>query len=193
MRNILTLGTLVILASCGSEKKEKSSEQVRVTLTEQEAQKVASDLPQSVIIRVPVKADGTEDNTKVELRTLNIEAKSLSKDSVASNFEKAESPKSVVNELDSTTSQESFFGWGCYTCFGRGYGYGAGFGYRSYVAPAYGYGYGFGGGWNAYSPTYFAGGYNWGYSYAGGFYGAGLGYNYYAYGRGYGYGWGYGY
>lgn len=207
MQRILAFGLVSLMAACGGQKDE-SEKKPQVTLTEQEAQKIADTLPQQAIIRVPIGADGKEDNSQVEMRLSDMTTDKVNQANINTVYEQAKLPEKIVNETDRSTSQASNRGWGCYSCR-SGYGYGYAASYRPVISYSYG-SYA----WPSYRPIYFGGGYanygssygygnsygsyyggvaTWGMTYNVGFYGvgyAGKSYNYHSYKRYAGYGWG---
>ena len=96
----------------------------------------------------------------------------ISTESAAASFSSAKAPDSVINELDASTSTESFHGF--ISC-GRSYGNSYGNGYGN----SYGNNY-----WTFYRPTYYNGGYNYQWNYANSYNNGG--YNYYQYNSAYG-------
>jgi hypothetical protein len=171
MRLLVSLTAALVLASCGSPDKEAK----KPVVTEEAAKAKAAELPSTVLVRVPVDASGKEVHDKAELRTIN--AKTVSGDSVAASFERASAPDQVVNvdELDASSSTESFCGWRrwrrCTTCghANQNYNYNVNYNYNN------------NGAWNwaHYAPAYYNYGYYYGYNYSNTFNQSG--YNYYQY------------
>jgi hypothetical protein len=162
MRFLSVLFVFAAISSCGSLKKEKSSN--KPVVTDEAAKAHSASLSAVTIVRVPVGADGKELNDKAEMRLSN--DSNISKDSVSANFLASKVPESVVDELDATTSTESF----------RGY---RNWGFNSYYGNSYN--------WNYYVPTYYYSGYYYNWNYANTYNNCG-GYNYYQYNSAYGYG-----
>ena len=165
MRLFGILATALALTACGAMTHESSKSNKP---SEESAKATGASLPAVTLIRVPVGADGKEMNDKAEMRLTN--EQSIASESVESTFTAAKAPDKVVkvDELDKSSSTESFcgYGWGG---FGGYYGYNWGF-YR----PMY-YNYGYNYMWN-YATVYPWGGYNY-YRYN-----AGFGYGYSGYG-----------
>ncbi|MCX6118044.1 MAG: hypothetical protein NT027_10915 [Proteobacteria bacterium] len=137
--------SLVALSACGTSSKKESA----TVVTEQQAKAEGASLPSTAIIRVPVGADGQENHEAAEMR-LVAQGATISDDTVASTFEASTAPASTVDELDQTSSTESFRGWiGCRNFRNRHFGNNIGWN------------------WQFYQPTYLNYGYSYGYSYAG--------------------------
>jgi len=152
------------VTACGAMNHESSKSNKP---SEESAKATGASLPAVTLIRVPV-IDGVEANDKAEMRLSNDQ--NISTDNVASTFASAKAPDKVVNidELDKSSSTESFcgYGWG---------GFGGYYGFN----------------WGFYRPMYYNFGYNYMWNYAN-MYPWG-GFNYYRYNAGFGYGYsGYG-
>ncbi len=175
MRILVTLATVLALASCGSMQESKKS-----AISEEAAIAKAAELPSVAIVRVPVGADGKEINDKAELRTTS--AQNLTANTVTSAFAAAKTPEVTVDELDKTSSTESFCGWRRWRrCNSCGYGNTSySYNYNSYNNYSNHNNYN----WSFYSPAYYNYGYYYGYNYANTYNYAG--YNYYQYNSSFG-------
>ena len=169
MRLLSVLISVTAITACGSLKKEDKAAAPAAT-DDSAAIAHSATLSPVTIIRVPVGADGREANDKAEMRLSNDQA--ISTESAAASFSSAKAPDSVINELDASTSTESFHGF--ISC-GRSYGNSYGNGYGN----SYGNNY-----WTFYRPTYYNGGYNYQWNYANSYNNGG--YNYYQYNSAYG-------
>jgi hypothetical protein len=201
MRLLSAVITIAAVSACGSLKNEDKATAPAAT-DDSAAIAHSSTLSPVTIIRVPVGADGKEANDKAEMRLSD--DKEISKESVEASFASAKAPDSVIDELDASTSTESYHG---YVSCGRGYGnsYGNGYGngngnrygnsYGNGNGNSYGNGYGNGNGnsygngygnnyWTFYRPTYYNGGFNYQWNYANNYNNGG--YNYYQYNSAYG-------
>ena len=164
MRLIGILATAFALTACGAVNHETKSNKP----SDESAKATGATLPAVTLIRGPVVGtDRKEMNDKAEMRLSNDQ--NISTENVESTFASSQAPDKIVktDELDKTTSTESFCGyrWG-------GYGYG---GYN----------------WGFYRPMYYNYGYYYNWNYAN-MYPWG-GYNYYRYNSAFGYGYsGYG-
>jgi hypothetical protein len=99
-------------------------------------------LPEAAVIAVPVDRNGQELPGQADLRILPNGQESLAGQAIQAAYETGRQPDYVMDEMDDTTSTESFQGWGNYRRIGQ---------------PGYGYGY------NQYQPIYYHGGnpYQW--------------------------------
>ena len=180
MRLLVNLAAVFAIASCGVMNLDQKSS--KPSVSEESAIARAATLPATAIVRVPV-VDGKEVHASADLRTTN-EA-SLSQTNIAGAFETAKSPEQTVDELDKTTSTESFCGWRrwnrCYNCGNYNYSYNYNWGMYSPTYYNYGYYYNY-----RYTNSYNHGGYNY-YQYNSSFsngysgYGYAPGYNSYVY------------
>lgn len=161
MRLLVNLAAVLAIASCGAASKDQNTN--KPTVSEESAKAKAATLPAVAIVRVPV-VDGKEDHAKADLRTTS--DASLSSTNVASVFESAKAPEQVVDELDKTSSTESFCGWRPWR-------------YNNYYSYNYNYNYNYNWNWGMYSPAYYNYGYYYNYNYSS-MYNYG-GYNYYQY------------
>lgn len=163
------------VASCGASKKADAPAAAQSPKISEDAAKAeAAKLPGVVIVKVPVDANGKEVHDKAEMRLVD-GTTTLSQTTIASTFDAAKAPAASTDELDKTSSTESFCGWA----------FGVGFRNRYYPS-SYGWN------WNFYRPTYLNYGYNYGYNY-GGSYGVSCGGGCGGYGNGYNGGYGNGY
>ena len=180
MRLFTVFLAVAAVSACGS--MNQGSKSTKPSISDEAAKAESAKLAAVTIVRVPVGADGKEINGKAEMRTSN--DTNISKYTVSATFLAGTVPSTIVDELDATTSTESYRGW-------------RNWGYNSYYGNNYN--------WNYYTPTYYNRGYyyNWNYNNnynnCGGYnyyqYNSAYGYGYNGYGRapGYGYGYGYGY
>lgn len=173
MRLLVNLAAVFAIASCGVMNLDQKSS--KPSVSEESAIARAATLPATAIVRVPV-VDGKEVHASADLRTTN-EA-SLSQTNIAGAFETAKSPEQTVDELDKTTSTESFCGWRRWN--------------RCYNCGNYNYSYNYNYNWGMYSPTYYNYGYYYNYRYTNSYNHGG--YNYYQYNSSFSNGYsGYGY
>ena len=156
MRLLLTLAAVLAIASCGAQNQAPKS--TKPAISEASAKAKSADLPAVTIVRVPLGADGKEMNDQAELRTTN--ETNLNQDSVASAFVVAKAPEQVIDELDATSSTQSFCGWRYW---------------RRCARCAY---------WSGYAPAYYNYGYYYNYSYTRTY--VHTGYNYYQYNSSFG-------
>ncbi len=175
---LTTMSITSFLMSCGQIQNPSENTQKRSQRVETPSSTTASSpqgLPQGAVIAVPVNANGEELSDQAQLKLLPIASQDLSDQAIVSSFNQGKSPDQDVNELDQTSSTESFHGWGRYRSYGRYYNYNNG--YNN------GFGYGrFNQGCNHYrffQPTYYYAGtpYNWQYQSA--YSGSGMNYYYY--------------
>lgn len=150
------------VAACGTSKKQDKApaNAAAPKISEEAAKAEGAKLPSVVIVKVPVGADGKELNDKAEMRLVS-GTQELSQSNIATTFDAGQTPVAIGDELDNSSSTESFCGW----AWGGG---------RRYYGNA-------GWNWGFYRPTYLNYGYNYGYNY-GGYYGVNQG----GYGGGYG-------
>jgi hypothetical protein len=141
-------------SACSTQKKDQAPAATSPApkISDDQAKADGAKLPSMAIIKVPVDENGKEILDKAEMR-LVANDQQLTQENISSAFEAAQVPQNVINELDQTSSTESFCGW-----------MGWGLGFRGY------YGGGYGWNWGFYRPTYLNYGYNYGYNY-GGYYG----------------------
>ncbi len=156
MRLTGILISAALIASCGAKKDDKAK---APAVSEQDALAKGKTLPAVTLIRVPVGSDGVEDKGKAEVRLTD--TTSIAADSVGSVFDSANVPDKTIDELDNTSSTESFCGY-----FFGGLG---GYGYYN---------------WMSFMPAYYYGGYNFMWNYANAYPAMG-GYNYYQYNQGF--------
>ncbi len=159
MRLLVTMAAMIAITSCGTSKQAQESN--KPVVSEEAAKEKGATLPAVTIVRVPVGADGKEINDQAELRTTS--EQNLSTENVASTFAAANAPVQILDELDTTSSTQSFCGWRYWRrCARCGY-------------------------WATYAPAYYNYGYYYNYSYTRTY--TYTGYNYYQYnssfGRGY--------
>ncbi|MEI6398040.1 MAG: hypothetical protein WCO71_04645 [Pseudomonadota bacterium] len=159
MRLLVSLAAVIAITSCGTSKQAQTPN--KPVVSEESAKEKGATLPAVTIVRVPVGADGKEVNDQAELRTTN--EQTLSNENVASTFAAAKAPVQILDELDTTSSTQSFCGWRYWRrCARCGY-------------------------WDSYAPAYYNYGYYYNYSYTRTY--TYSGYNYYHYnssfGRGY--------
>lgn len=178
MMNVSLILVAAAITACGASKSEDAVS-TAPKISEEAAKAEGAKLPAVAIIKVPVGADGVEQHDAAEMR-LASGAETLDQSNIAGAFDAAQAPQGQVDELDQSSSTESFCGW---------IGWGRGFRKR-YYANNYGWN------WQFYRPTYLNYGYNYGYNY-GGYYGVPAGqygnngygntqFNYYYYNRGFG-------
>lgn len=164
MENFMRIFTVflaaIAISACGS--MDQGSKSQKPAANEVAAKAESAKLASVTIIRVPVGADGKEMNEKAEMRLSN--DSNISKETVSASFSAASVPSAVVDELDATTSTESYCG------------------YRRWSRNSY---YGNYYNWNYYTPTYYNNGYYYNWNYANSYNNCG-GYNYYQYNSGYG-------
>ncbi len=163
MRFMITFVSVLAVSACGAKDQGKSV--TKPVITEEAAKAQSQALPAVTIVRVPVDAAGQEVHDKAEMRLAS--EKNLSQSNVESVFTASKAPEIFVDELDQTSSTESFCGWRLWRrrCFNNcgsfnyGYNYSYGQNYNwSFYRPTY-YNYGYYYNWN-YAQTYNAGGYN---------------------------------
>ena len=99
----------------------------------------AAGLPDGAIIAVPVDASGQEIADQADLRIIPSADDQLQGQAISEAYEAGRRPNRVLDEIDETSSTESFNGWGNYRRIGQ---------------PGYGYGYGY----NQFQPIYYHGG-----------------------------------
>lgn len=145
-------------AACSTSKSDAPASNNTPKISEEAAKAQSAQLPGVVIVRVPVDANGKEVNDKAEMRLVN-SSDAVTQSNIAATFDAGKAPATTGDELDQTSSTESFCGWA----------WGAGF-RRRYYGNSYGWN------WGYYRPTYLNYGYNYGYNY-GGMYSSGCGYS----------------
>ena len=159
------------LAACGTAKKKSSdapaADATAPKISEDQAKADSANLPGVVIVKVPVDANGKEVQDKAEMRLVDSKD-SLTQANIASTFDAGKAPAATGDELDQTSSTESFCGW----AFGSGFR-------NRYYGNSYSWN------WSFYRPTYLNYGYSYGYNYGGSYGGYGS-----SYGNGYGAGYG---
>jgi hypothetical protein len=162
MRLVFTMVAMVALSACGSMNQSKKPTQ---PVTEQSAVAESAKLPAVTLVKVPVDASGNEIHDKAEMRLAN--SADLSEGNVEAVFGSSSAPETFVDELDQSSSTESFHGWRrhCHFNCGRGYTY-SNTSYTSYN-------------WSFYRPTYYYYGYYYNWNYAQTY--RCRGYNYYRY------------
>ena len=194
MRMLAILASVIALSACGALNEASSNR----AASDEAARAYSAQLPAVTIIRVPVDANGKELNDQAEMRVTN--TTDISEASVASTFETSKAPETTVDELDATTSTESF-GWRrccrkearaakkaarqsccaprkpcqpqCAPVAQESYSsYSESYSSSASYDPSYN--------WNMYSPTYYNNGYYYNWNYAQSFNNCG-GYNYYRY------------
>jgi hypothetical protein len=136
-----------LAASCGGkDSKETTTVQApqNTAVSAEAAKAEGQKLPQIAIVRVPVDADGKEVNDAAEMRLVATN-QSLSESNIATSFDKASDPQATTDELDQTSSSESYRGWVNW-----------GVRYRARYT---------GWNWNNYRPTYYNRGYTYNYRY----------------------------
>lgn len=168
MKTSVLFLALGALGACGIDSKSPQAVKAEAQVPESIVQK----LPEGVMIRVPKNAEGLEQSSAAEMRSVEKAPKALTSNDAEALFDKSKVVANVADSQDSST--ESWFGYyrGGYGGY-RGYGYGWGAGginswyYNSY-RPYYGY---YGSSFAYYNPYYYGAPY----------------YNYYYYPRSYGY------
>lgn len=143
------LALTVAMVACSTDKSDTSTESP-AKISEEDAKAQGAKLPAVAIMKVPVGADGKELNDQAEMRLVSNEG-SLNEQNIEETFSSASAPVSVIDEMDQTTSTESFCGW-------------HNWGRRSRMVvvqsqPVWN--------WTFYRPTYLNYGYNYGYNYGG--------------------------
>ena len=119
---------------------------------------LGASLPSYLVVKVPVDGNGQEQNAKAQTREVSGQTQVADAAAAASVFGQGTSV--TVNELDNTSSTQS---WGRGWYWRSGYSYG-GYGYNNYGG--YGYNsYGYGGYWFGRHAFYRYGGYGYGYGY----------------------------
>ena len=103
---------------------------------------VESGLPEAAVIAVPLDENGQELAQEADLRLIPKSRENLAGEAIQSAYVNGKRPDRILDEMDMTTSTESFQGWSNYRFTGQR---GIGFGY------------------NQYQPIYFHGGnpYSW--------------------------------
>ena len=166
MRFMITFVSVLAVSACGAKDQGKSA--AKPVITEEAAKAQSQALPAVTIVRVPV-VSGKEVHDQAEMRLAS--EKDLSQATVESVFTASKAPETFVDELDQSTSTESFCGWrqwrrqcrhncGSYNYsynYGYNYSYGQDYNWAFYRPTYYNYGYYYN--WN-YAQTYNAGGYN---------------------------------
>ena len=160
MRLTGILLSATMAASCGA--KTGGNKGKAPAVSEQDAIAKGKTLPAVTLIRVPVGTDGKEDSGKAEIRLTD--DKSIAADRVVSVFDTSKVPDKTIDELDDTSSTESFCGY----YYRRRARYGA-VGYYN---------------WMSFMPVYYFGGFNYLWNYANSYPGMG-GFNYYQYNQGF--------
>ncbi len=146
LANMATLGALISLSGCG--KTSAPEDNTR----DNQASKIAATLPEGAMIAVPVGADGKELIGQAQMRLLPKAGQPIDADSMASAFSKGREPDRLADELDQSSSTESYRGWQNYRQVGYGHGNAGGQGY-GYNRPNYGCQ-----NYQSYQPTYYYGG-----------------------------------
>jgi hypothetical protein len=165
MRLMITFVSVLAVSACGAKDQGKSA--TKPFVTEEAAKAQSQSLPAVTIVRVPVDASGQEIHGQAEMRLAS--EKSISKDNIEAAFAGSTVPETVVDELDQSSSTESFCGWRqwrrrCFNncgAFNYNYGYNYSFGQNynwAFYRPTY-YNYGYYYNWN-FAQTYNAGGFN---------------------------------
>jgi hypothetical protein len=124
---------LVALPSCGN----KTDSDYHHERPETKAP-VESGLPDAAVIAVPLDQNNQEMTNRAELRVIPNSPESLSGEQIMTAYENGRRPDRMIDEMDATSSSESFQGWGNYRHVGQ---------------PGFGYG-----GFNQYQPIYYHGG-----------------------------------
>ena len=167
-----TVAAICGLSACGVQQKEKNDTNPNAQATQQ----APAGLPEGAIIAVPVDAQGKEIPAQAQLKLLPTVPSDSSGASLSQAFAQGKEPDQMINELDQSSSTQSFYGWhnyrgmgdGDYDRYNRngghrqvGYGYGnqGGYGYG-----AHGNNYGCNS-YQRYQPTYYYSGnpYAWNY------------------------------
>lgn len=147
---ISMLVVLSIATACSQPSEDTAPQPTNAPLTQEEAKATGAALPKMAIIKVPVGPDGKELNDQAEMRLVTSETK-LTQANIEGTFSSAEAPQTVLDELDQTSSTESFRGWlGCGPGFRRSvFGRHANWNWRffrpTYLNTGFNYGYNFGG------------------------------------------------
>jgi hypothetical protein len=164
-------GLTAVLSSCGQITKDEPGNQKHGTQKPVTTVVAPQGLPQGAVIAVPVNAQGEEQPDQAQLKLLPAASQDLSDAAIAGAFAQGHAPDQEVNELDQTTSTESFHGWGRYRSYGRHYGYNNGYGYGPFNRGCHHYRF--------FQPIYYYAGtpYNWQYQSA--YSGSGMNYYYY--------------
>ena len=167
----LCLSGLALVSSCGTAPTTKS-ENAPQTNVQVAATPAASDakpaLPQLLVARVPVGADGQELNDQAEIREIKV-AGEQNESSISAVFAAGETV--VVDELDGDSSSQQWFGYG----YGRGAWY-----WNTGWYPGKLLGRGL---WWGRNPYRWYGGVSYPYQYNNSYYSNGC--NYYSYGNNY--------
>lgn len=185
----LSILTSLVAISCGQgQKSKKADESAQPPKSESvgpseltldpDAKPATEVLPGSVVVRVPVGADGkTSGDPEIRIDTTNADAKG---EAIKSIFDKSEAPTSLVDkELDANSSTQSWFLGGLFNRYNNFNSYNN----FNYFAPNYNYGYG-----TQYSYNYsYQQPYNYNYGGYNYYYYPSYNYNAYSYGGGYGY------
>lgn len=124
---------LLALPSCGNKTDSDHQHERQETSLPFESR-----LPDAAVIAVPVDQDNREMTDRAELRVIPNSPDSLSGEQIMTAYENGRRPDHVIDEMDVTSSSESFQGWGNYRHIGQ---------------PGFGYG-----GFNQYQPIYYHGG-----------------------------------
>lgn len=135
-RSMKTMSMLPVLAlcffsACGQQHAEVEDGQTSQTSIAE------SGLPDGAVIAVPLDANGQELPEQADLRIVPTAQEQLQGQAISSAYEAGRRPSRVLDEMDQTSSTESFNGWGNYRRIGQ---------------PGFGYGY------NQFQPTYYHGG-----------------------------------
>lgn len=193
LTKLMPIATALVLAACGTQDKkgsdkaeDKPAETTAPTGSSEAPAQQEEVAPETIIVKVPVDADGNELTDQIESRQAKAGA------DVAAQFEAGQGLE-VKDELDQDTSSQEWgragaywntpwypgkllgrgLWWGRnpYTSYGNSYGYGYGYSNN--------YGNGYGGYGNGYGNSY--GGYGYTYSYVSTYRSNGC--NYYTYGK----------
>jgi hypothetical protein len=177
LKILTTVGVSAMLASCGQ--LSQANQPVNKPVKSKATQLPPQGLPQGAIIAVPVNEQGEEQPDQAQMRILTSvsDSTALSDQAIAAAFSKGQSPDRELNELDQSTSSESYRGWTRYRSYGRYYSNNNGFGFNQR------YRYGFHNrGCNNYrffQPTYYYAGTPYAWQYQSSFADGGMNYYYY--------------
>ena len=130
---IATALVLIVLPSCGNKTESDHQNERQETKAP-----IESGLPDAAVIAVPVNQNNQEMADRAELRVIPSSAENLSGEQIMTAYETGHRPDRIIDEMDATSSSESFQGWGNYRHIGQ-----PGFGYV---------------GFNQYQPIYYRGG-----------------------------------
>lgn len=133
IKAIATALVLVALPSCGNKTDPDHHNDRHETKTN-----VDSGLPDAAVIAVPVDQNNQEIADRAELRVIPNSPENLSGEQIMTAYQNGRRPDRLIDEMDATSSSESFQGWGNYRHIGQ-----PGFGHGSF---------------NQYQPIYYQGG-----------------------------------